>query len=84
LSAPTKTEMIAEGKATKIYATTDPTKLIFYFKDDATAFNAQKKDAATRKKLGQGPFPPGSRRSQRSLRRDRPQDVAVSNVRTKS
>ena len=43
MSAPTKTEMIAEGKAKKIYATTDPTKLIFYFKDDATAFNAQKK-----------------------------------------
>jgi len=43
VSVPTKTEMIAEGKAKKIYATTDPTKLIFYFKDDATAFNAQKK-----------------------------------------
>ena len=43
MSTPTKTEMIAEGKAKKIYATTDPTKLIFYFKDDATAFNAQKK-----------------------------------------
>jgi len=40
---PTKTEMIAEGKAKKIYATDDPDKLIFYFKDDATAFNAQKK-----------------------------------------
>jgi phosphoribosylaminoimidazole-succinocarboxamide synthase len=35
--------MIAEGKAKKIYATDDPDKLIFYFKDDATAFNAQKK-----------------------------------------
>ena len=43
MSAPEKTDMIAEGKAKKIYATTDPTKLIFYFKDDATAFNAQKK-----------------------------------------
>ena len=43
MNAPTKTEMIAEGKAKKIYATTDPTKLIFHFKDDATAFNAQKK-----------------------------------------
>ena len=40
---PTKTEMIAEGKAKKIYATTDPTRLIFHFKDDATAFNAQKR-----------------------------------------
>ena len=32
MNAPTKTEMIAEGKAKKIYATTDPTKLIFHFK----------------------------------------------------
>jgi phosphoribosylaminoimidazole-succinocarboxamide synthase len=38
-----KTEMIAEGKAKKIYNTSDPEKVIFYFKDDATAFNAQKK-----------------------------------------
>ncbi len=36
-------EMIAEGKAKKIYATDDPELLIFYFKDDATAFNAQKR-----------------------------------------
>jgi phosphoribosylaminoimidazole-succinocarboxamide synthase len=36
-------EMIAEGKAKKIYATSEPDKLIFYFKDDATAFNAQKR-----------------------------------------
>jgi len=43
VSAPARTEMIAEGKAKKIYATTDPTKLVFYFKDDATAFNAQKR-----------------------------------------
>jgi phosphoribosylaminoimidazole-succinocarboxamide synthase len=40
---PTRKELIAEGKAKKIYATDDPDKLIFYFKDDATAFNAQKK-----------------------------------------
>ena len=38
-----KRELIAEGKAKKIYATSDPEKLIFYFKDDATAFNAKKK-----------------------------------------
>jgi phosphoribosylaminoimidazole-succinocarboxamide synthase len=38
-----KRELIAEGKAKKIYATSDPDKLIFYFKDDATAFNAKKK-----------------------------------------
>jgi phosphoribosylaminoimidazole-succinocarboxamide synthase len=38
-----KRELIAEGKAKKIYATSDPERLIFYFKDDATAFNAKKK-----------------------------------------
>ena len=38
-----KRELVAEGKAKKIYATSDPEKLIFYFKDDATAFNARKK-----------------------------------------
>jgi phosphoribosylaminoimidazole-succinocarboxamide synthase len=38
-----KRELVAEGKAKKIYATSDPDKLIFYFKDDATAFNAKKK-----------------------------------------
>jgi phosphoribosylaminoimidazole-succinocarboxamide synthase len=32
-----------EGKAKIIYATEDPEVLITYFKDDATAFNAQKK-----------------------------------------
>jgi phosphoribosylaminoimidazole-succinocarboxamide synthase len=32
-----------EGKAKIIYATDDPQVLITYFKDDATAFNAQKK-----------------------------------------
>jgi len=49
VSAPQKTELIAEGKAKKIYATTDPDKLIFFFKDDATAFNGQKKDQITSK-----------------------------------
>ena len=32
-----------EGKAKIVYATDDPDVLITYFKDDATAFNAQKK-----------------------------------------
>jgi phosphoribosylaminoimidazole-succinocarboxamide synthase len=32
-----------EGKAKIIYATSDPQVLISYFKDDATAFNAQKR-----------------------------------------
>ena len=39
----TRGEMLAEGKAKKIYATSDADKVIFYFKDDATAFNAQKR-----------------------------------------
>lgn len=33
-----------EGKAKILYATDDPEILISYFKDDATAFNAQKRD----------------------------------------
>jgi len=43
MTAVEKRELVAEGKAKKIYATSDPDKLIFYFKDDATAFNAKKK-----------------------------------------
>ncbi len=36
-------DLVAEGKAKKIYSTSDPSRLIFYFKDDATAFNAAKR-----------------------------------------
>jgi phosphoribosylaminoimidazole-succinocarboxamide synthase len=36
-------EKLYEGKAKILYATEDPTLLIQYFKDDATAFNAQKR-----------------------------------------
>ena len=43
MASVTTKEMIAEGKAKKIYATSDPDKVIFHFKDDATAFNAKKK-----------------------------------------
>jgi len=43
MTAVEKRELLGEGKAKKIYATSDPDKLIFYFKDDATAFNAKKK-----------------------------------------
>lgn len=39
----TKKEKIYEGKAKILYTTNDPHILIQYFKDDATAFNAQKK-----------------------------------------
>lgn len=40
MSAP---EKIYEGKAKILYPTDDPEVLLSYFKDDATAFNAQKK-----------------------------------------
>lgn len=36
-------QKLYEGKAKIIYATDDPQVLVTYFKDDATAFNAQKK-----------------------------------------
>jgi phosphoribosylaminoimidazole-succinocarboxamide synthase len=39
----TKKELLYEGKAKKLYATENPERLIAEFKDDLTAFNAQKK-----------------------------------------
>lgn len=36
-------DQIYEGKAKILYTTDDPARLIQYFKDDATAFNAQKR-----------------------------------------
>jgi len=36
--------LIYEGKAKKVFAHEDPDKVIIEFKDDATAFNAQKKE----------------------------------------
>jgi len=41
--------LIYEGKAKIIYATNDPKLVIQYFKDDATAFNAEKKGTITSK-----------------------------------
>ncbi|HUM56641.1 MAG TPA: phosphoribosylaminoimidazolesuccinocarboxamide synthase, partial [Bacillota bacterium] len=38
-----KKEMIYEGKAKKVYKTDDPDYLIVSYKDDATAFNGEKK-----------------------------------------
>ena len=38
-----KKELLYEGKAKKIFATDDPQLLIVSYKDDATAFNGQKK-----------------------------------------
>ncbi|MGH7231630.1 MAG: phosphoribosylaminoimidazolesuccinocarboxamide synthase [Nitrospiraceae bacterium] len=39
----TKGAMLYEGKAKKLFATEEPDRVIHYFKDDATAFNAQKR-----------------------------------------
>lgn len=36
--------MLYEGKAKKIFATNNPNEVIIHFKDDATAFNGEKKD----------------------------------------
>jgi phosphoribosylaminoimidazole-succinocarboxamide synthase len=44
-----KLEKIYEGKAKQLYKTEDENLLIQYFKDDATAFNAQKKAVIERK-----------------------------------
>ena len=44
-----KLEKIYEGKAKILYTTEDPALLIQYFKDDATAFNAQKKGTIDQK-----------------------------------
>lgn len=38
-----KKALLYEGKAKKVYATEDPDRLIVSYKDDATAFNGQKK-----------------------------------------
>lgn len=45
----TKKELLYEGKAKKIYATSNPTLVIQEFKDDATAFNAEKRGTITGK-----------------------------------
>ena len=38
-----KRDLLYEGKAKKLYSTDDPDLIIQYFKDEATAFNAQKR-----------------------------------------
>lgn len=40
---PRKKDFIYEGKAKQVYSTEDPDLVIVYYKDDATAFNAQKR-----------------------------------------
>jgi phosphoribosylaminoimidazole-succinocarboxamide synthase len=42
-STPERGEQFYEGKAKKLYATSNPDLVIQYFKDDATAFNAKKR-----------------------------------------
>jgi phosphoribosylaminoimidazole-succinocarboxamide synthase len=42
-------ELLYEGKAKKIFATARPDQVIQYFKDDATAFNAQKRGTIVEK-----------------------------------
>jgi len=44
-----KLEKIYEGKAKILYTTQDPSLVIQYFKDDATAFNAQKRGTIDQK-----------------------------------
>ena len=43
MSRPERTEMMYEGKAKQIFATTDPDVVWIHFKDDATAFDGAKK-----------------------------------------
>lgn len=44
-----KKEMLYEGKAKQIFATEKPDEVVVRFKDDATAFNAQKKGQVDKK-----------------------------------
>ncbi len=44
-----KREQLYEGKAKKVFATDDPNRCIVDYKDDATAFNGQKKGTITGK-----------------------------------
>ena len=43
VNAPTPRELLYEGKAKQVFATDDPHQVVVRFKDDATAFNAQKR-----------------------------------------
>lgn len=46
---PVKRDLLYEGKAKKVYLTDDENKVIVEYKDDATAFNGQKKGTIDRK-----------------------------------
>ena len=43
MASVTKGEQLYEGKAKKVFATSDPDMVIVDYKDDATAFNGEKK-----------------------------------------
>lgn len=43
MSTLSRGELLYEGKAKKLFATDDPARVIMYFKDDATAYNARKR-----------------------------------------
>jgi phosphoribosylaminoimidazole-succinocarboxamide synthase len=43
MTGPERRELLYEGKAKKLYRTSDPALLLVEYKDDATAFNAQKR-----------------------------------------
>jgi phosphoribosylaminoimidazole-succinocarboxamide synthase len=43
VTAPERRQLLYEGKAKRLYATDEPSRLLVEFKDDATAFNAQKR-----------------------------------------
>ncbi len=45
-----KGELLYEGKAKKVFETDQADLVIQYFKDDATAFNAEKRGAITGKR----------------------------------
>ena len=46
-----KQELLYEGKAKKVFTTEDPDLLIVDYKDDATAFNGEKKGTIIGKAL---------------------------------
>lgn len=46
-----KQELLYEGKAKKVFTTEDPDLLIVDYKDDATAFNGEKKERLSEKVL---------------------------------
>ena len=43
MTVPERKQLLYEGKAKRLYVTNEPGLLLVEFKDDATAFNAQKR-----------------------------------------